>query len=115
MWRAIKEVSMKLFQSIVATALVAIAANMTYGNFGQQSAPVASTTETHVVQVVGKFSTEYDGYGSGSSGFLIKDGPELKVVSYDYDPMFAKMKTPRYFIVTTYANGKVAYAAIEVR
>lgn len=99
-------------QGVIAAALVAIALNMSIANIAaSKPEPKATFTPIHkIVPVVGKYSSR-----SGSPGFVVQDGQELRVVRYDYGSMFDRMAMPKYISIEIHVEGvDPRYAAADI-
>lgn len=91
---------MKKLLFVIAIALVAIAANMTYQTLtssGQQKEPHPFAKE-EVVKVMGKYETQFDGFGA-ETGFLVQTNQGLTVVPFDEGSMAGAMASPEYISV----------------
>lgn len=99
-------------QGVMAAALVAIAVNISIVNIAPQKseAKPAFVPIHKVVPVVGKYSSR-----SGSPGFVVQDGNELRVVNYDSGSMFDRMAMPKYISIEMgEPHVKPTYAAADI-
>lgn len=99
-----------------AIALAIIAVNMTISNMRQPAAvvPEPSKPEEKVVQVVGRVTSVFDGLGA-ETGFLVKDGNELRVVPCDPGSLMSqKGFQPEYLTVMKWTNGQTSLNALTV-
>lgn len=98
---------------VIAIALVAIAANMTYSN-ARKPATEPVKAEERVVQVIGRVSSVFDGIGV-TTGFLAKDGDKLVIVRYDMGSMADnEAYQPKYLNVVKMADGQIVLDNITV-
>lgn len=67
-----------------------------------------------VLEVVGKACTSYDAIGSGSTGFIVRDGGSLRFVTFDAKSHFDTAPAPKYVIEITFANGKKVYSDLQM-
>ena len=94
---------------IIAFAMLVIAANMTYSNFVSKEQPPVVTSTTHVVQVIEKVTK-----GNGNPAFLVQNGFNLELVSYDTGSMFYRLPiAPQYLAITTQSDGKQSFTPIN--
>lgn len=107
----------RLSLAVIAIALFAIAANMTYANFaGQKAAPPTAQVEVReeIVQVIGRVTEVFDGIGA-DNGFLVTNGAELQFVHYDRGSMAAGPGwKPEYLKMVKFGNGETAVVPITV-
>ena len=95
---------------IIAVALVVIALNMTWTNFSNEAKvpqkSESSVAKEKVLQVVGRTTMTFDGIGA-TTGFLVKDGENLRIVHYDQGSHFANpLFQPKYLIAMKFAEDK---------
>ena len=90
---------MKKSLFVIAFALVAIAANMTYQTFtSKQKDENRPFAEEKVVKVLGKYETQFDGLAA-ETGFLVQTNEGLTVVPFDKGSMAGAMVAPEYISV----------------
>lgn len=103
----------RISATIIALALVVIALNMTYLNF--ETIPESpKNVEEKVLPVIGRVSLVFDGLGT-TVGFLVKDGENFKIATYDEGSMAANEAfQPKYMAMVKFTDGKIAYQPIVV-
>ncbi len=94
---------MKIYETISAVALLAIAINLSIQTLrpNQAKADEKPRTEYKVVEVVGKLdSIERNRFSIGRPpGFLVKSGAEMQVVDYDKGSRFDVMPAPKLLLI----------------
>lgn len=94
---------MKGILSVIAIALVVIAANLTYGTFikskeQNQKETIRPFAKEEVVKVLGKYEVQFDGFGA-TTGFLVEAKHGLDVIPFDKGSMAGASASPEYLSV----------------
>lgn len=98
-----KSKKMKGILSVIAIALVVIAANLTYQTVTTSKAQAQKETirpfaQEQVVKVLGKYEVQFDGLGA-TTGFLVESKEGLYVVPFDKGSMAGASASPEYLSV----------------
>lgn len=100
--------------AVIALALVVIAANMTYSNIPKTVEKSSASLEEKILPVIGRASITFDGLGV-TTGFLVKDGEDLKIARYDAGSMAANENyQPKYLTMIKCSNGQTVYNPLHV-
>lgn len=100
---------MDAFKVVNALAMSVIALNLSYSTLNHTAAPKPTTAVEKVLPVVGRAFSGSD----ATTGFLVKDGNDYKIVRYDSGSVFSNEAfRPTHISEVTLPNGTVSYAAV---
>lgn len=99
---------------IASLALAVIAVNLTIMNMSRTATePPPTKSKAKVVEVIGRVTPLFTGLDS--TGFLVRDGNELRVVRYDKGSMASQEAyKPSYLQVVEFTDGRLEMAPAPI-